>query len=96
VTVIAAGRAHTCAVVAGALECWGYNGPGALGDGTWANRPTPVTVFADGTTTVGTGPYQTCAWASGLLRCWGDNSYGQSGTGTTGGLIASPTLVRFP
>lgn len=34
---------HTCArAVSGALRCWGYNGTATLGDGTTANRATPV------------------------------------------------------
>jgi alpha-tubulin suppressor-like RCC1 family protein len=42
---IAAGAAHTCAVLAtGGIKCWGYNSSGELGDGTTFKRPTPVDV----------------------------------------------------
>ena len=45
VTAIAAGASHTCALMGtGALECWGSNGNGELGDGTTTNRLTPVGV----------------------------------------------------
>ena len=48
VTALAGGRSHTCALQAGGVKCWGYNGSGGiggqLGDGTLTNRLTPVNV----------------------------------------------------
>jgi hypothetical protein len=44
-TAIAAGHAHTCAVMAtGSLSCWGWNFDGQLGDGTTQDRLTGTPV----------------------------------------------------
>jgi alpha-tubulin suppressor-like RCC1 family protein len=45
VAMIASGDGHTCAVgEAGALQCWGYNGYGQLGNRTYINSEAPVYV----------------------------------------------------
>ncbi|MGL5828407.1 MAG: RCC1 domain-containing protein [Angustibacter sp.] len=45
VSEIAAGFSHTCAAtVSGAIWCWGYNGNGQLGDGTFTSRNFPTLV----------------------------------------------------
>lgn len=42
---ISTGNLHTCGVTAlGAMYCWGFGSGGALGDGTFSNRTTPVRV----------------------------------------------------
>jgi alpha-tubulin suppressor-like RCC1 family protein len=42
---LAAGWQHSCAVpYSGALQCWGANGVGQLGDGTIMDRPSPTGV----------------------------------------------------
>ena len=45
VVSFAAGCYHTCAVLSGgAVNCWGYNGYGQLGQGSTTNRYSPTAV----------------------------------------------------
>jgi hypothetical protein len=57
----------------GALECWGDNEHGELGDGTRVHRDRPVRVRGlDDVTTVALGSSMTCALRrSGKVACWG-------------------------
>ena len=84
VVTVAAGHSHTCAVVDGGVQCWGYNFYGQLGNGTAANSSVPVQAIAagSGVTAVAGGDGHTCAVVSGGVRCWGYNGSGQFGNGT--------------
>ena len=80
---LVAGLAHTCGLTAaGQIWCWGGNGAGQIGDGTFSvNRPAPVAVagghvFAQ----ITAGREHTCGLkANGQAWCWGANVYGQVG-----------------
>jgi alpha-tubulin suppressor-like RCC1 family protein len=92
---IAAGDAHTCALLAqggtigaaagGVVWCWGDNSNGQLGDGTSRDRSQPASVSAlDDAAAIATGGGHTCARRSdGTVWCWGDDSFGQLGDGGT-------------
>jgi hypothetical protein len=79
---VSAGGYHTCAVKTdGSLWCWGRNDYGQLGDGTYADRNTPVQIMT-GVSSVALGYSHTCAVKTdGSLWCWGYNYYGQLGDG---------------
>ncbi|MGA7121911.1 MAG: leucine-rich repeat domain-containing protein [Polyangiaceae bacterium] len=84
-----------CALTAGgAVQCWGDNTYGQLGNGSSGFSsngtgvtsypseivPVPVTGLGSGVTAVSVGGVDACAvTAGGAVQCWGDNTYGQLG-----------------
>src|SRR5262249_45407854 len=75
--------------------CWGENGWGQLGNGTFTTAAAPVQV-APGTTwsMVAAGANWTCAIRSDdTLWCWGADSYGTLGLGFPGATRSLPTQV---
>ena len=83
-SALALGRNHSCAITgAGAVQCWGSDIFGQLGNGSAAGSATPVAVLgilnAKG---IEAGSNHTCAvLGSGAVQCWGANKYGQLGNG---------------
>jgi alpha-tubulin suppressor-like RCC1 family protein len=76
---------HTCALLGGAVSCWGGNESGQLGDGTFTPHPHPAPVqgLGAGVSAVAAGDRFTCALAGGAVQCWGANTFGQLGSGGT-------------
>jgi alpha-tubulin suppressor-like RCC1 family protein len=85
---IAAGSYHTCALLSdGAVECWGANFYGQLGNGT-TGMPSPVTTVSgltDAASIAGAGDDTCVVRSDGTVKCWGWNLYDQLGNGTPGG-----------
>jgi len=95
-TQITAGAAHTCALVGGAVQCWGRNPEGQLNDGSTTERhvPSPSPNLTSGVATLVAAGYHTCAiLAGGELRCWGWNGYGQLGNGTATDLLVPAQVL---
>ncbi|HMQ24886.1 MAG TPA: carboxypeptidase regulatory-like domain-containing protein [Acidimicrobiales bacterium] len=96
VTAVAAGAAHTCALLDNtAVKCWGNNAAGQLGHGNTTTRGDGAGEMGDTliTTSVGTGRTPMAIDAGGSsscvrlddtrIKCWGDNGSGQLGLGDT-------------
>lgn len=93
---IAVSGGHTLAVsTGGSALAWGFNGYGQLGDGTTADRTTPVPT-STGVRAVGTGARHSLAVRSdGTVAAWGDYEKGQIGDGAIHGQVR-PGLVCAP
>jgi len=95
---VAVGGTHTCSLAGnGALECWGSNRSGQLGQGSEPRKLGPAGVaLAQSFASVAAGVGHTCALSpGGEAHCWGENGDGQLGDGS---LTArrTPTRVLSP
>ena len=82
---IATGTTFSCALTtAGAVECWGANNAGNLGNGSGAGSlvPVPITAIASGARAIALGNDHGCAIVSGGVQCWGFGADGQLGNNT--------------
>jgi alpha-tubulin suppressor-like RCC1 family protein len=78
----------SCAIVNGAIKCWGAS---------FALTPMATSITSSAKTIKGNGSRvgnnNTCAIVKGALYCWGSNVYGQLGDGTTTDRITTPAQV---
>lgn len=88
VAIAVPGGFHTCALLTGgAVNCWGRNGDGQIGDGTSGNQvstPQDLPALTSGVTVLSAGGDHSCALHGGVVQCWGRNDDGQVGDGTSG------------
>ena len=94
---IAVGYHHACAVLAqGIMACWGFNGDGQIGDGTFDTQTTPAVVQVPAgrrAIAVATSHMSNCAlFDGGEVSCWGLNTFGGLGDGTTTSASTPVTL----
>jgi alpha-tubulin suppressor-like RCC1 family protein len=86
-TAIAAGPNHTCVITASAgIKCWGDNGSGQLGIGTYSNVSSPTDVSGiTSATQISATSNKTCAVTSdGFAYCSGYSSDGSLGNNSFG------------
>ncbi|HPQ85215.1 MAG TPA: hypothetical protein PLQ14_12195, partial [Actinomycetota bacterium] len=107
---VTAGLAHTCALVKGdtvspdlaaadqgqAVECWGDNTHGQLGNGTTTDAEAPSGVDLTGAVQVVAGGEHTCVRqrTAGVV-CWGRNDEGQAGQPGAKD-VPAPATVELP
>jgi alpha-tubulin suppressor-like RCC1 family protein len=84
ITTGGAGNAAFAITEQGELYAWGRNNTGQLGDGTTANRSSPVQIGAlTNWAQVSVGAHTASFKTDGTLWGWGRNNYGQVGDNTT-------------
>lgn len=84
---VAAGGDFSCALSdAGAVQCWGNNGDGTLGNGgspSYSASPVPVSGLSSGVVAIAAGHSHACALTNaGGVVCWGRNDFGTLGNGS--------------
>jgi alpha-tubulin suppressor-like RCC1 family protein len=97
-TDVAAGAAHTCALEARGVVCWGSNGDGQVGDGMMSvDRLVPFVVPGSiAWTSITAGDRHNCSYDGTTLRCWGANERGQLGVGDTNVHLSVMTVSGTP
>lgn len=97
VTVLGSGAGHSCVMVSGVAQCWGWNAFGQIADGTEVEGeetqlPSNVLPLGLNFDSLALGIMHSCGLIGHDVYCWGANNYGQLGDGTRDNRVA-PTLV---
>lgn len=89
-----AGEFHTCVDDNGAAKCWGDNSSGQLGDSTYIERHTPVSVtnMTASVSKISAGNGRTCSIKNGAAYCWGSAPQGNSSYNDSS--VSSPVAVN--
>ena len=101
---VAAGPDFTCALsMQGAVQCWGYNQYGQLGDGSTTDRLTGthvtgldrgvLAIAVGGSAATPTG-FSCALLEDGRVKCWGWGAFGQMGNGTDDWHNPEPVVVQ--
>jgi alpha-tubulin suppressor-like RCC1 family protein len=91
VTHLAVGALVSCAVVSGAVQCWGA---GRLGNNSTENSPVPIQTLGltENASLVAAGSNNGCAVVGGRAYCWGSNDFGQLGNNSSWGSSVPVTV----
>ncbi len=84
IAIDSGGGDFTCALLnGGAVQCWGSNDYGQLGNNTTVDSSVPVLVQGLTARSISVGRYHACAvTTTGAARCWGRNVNGSLGNGS--------------
>lgn len=97
---VVTGTDHACALMTGgAVQCWGRNQYGQVGNGTSGSNvlaPAAVSALAGTVLDLAVGANHACAViATGAVQCWGANSIGQLGVNDQTDRSAAATVVSI-
>ena len=99
ILVLEAGQNHNCVLFSSNIvECWGWNGWGQIGDGTFEDRASPSKVnLSEGIVIIDLflGSLSSCVLSEEMeIFCWGDNSNKQISNGASDSILL-PSKIGY-